>query len=371
MELTREQAVQRTSIIGIVVNVVLSAFKAITGLLSGSIAIVLDAVNNLSDALSSTITIIGMKLASKPADRDHPLGHGRAEYLSALIVSAIIFGVGLTSFRESLEKIIHGSNELNFDFKTYLIMIVAIIAKLLLGMYTRKMGRQYHSDSLVASGSDAMFDSIITTSTVVAAIFYTITKINIDGYLGIVISVLILKTGYEMISEAVSEMLGRRTDPELIRQIREDIMVHPEVRGVYDIFLDNYGPEKFIGYLHIEVDETLTAKDINVLTRAIQTEIYTKYNIALTIGIYAINSTDPEISKMSARLKTLLLEKPEILQIHALYFDKINKRVSFDLVIDFTVRNKREYAQQVRELVQKEFPEYACDLQLDTDISLT
>ena len=201
----REKTIVKTGIIGIVTNILLAAFKAFVGLLSNSIAIILDAVNNLSDALSSTITIIGTKLAGKKPDKKHPMGHGRIEYISAAIISMIVLYAGITSLIESVKKII---NPVTPEYKTVTLIIVAVavVVKIVLGTYVKKTGEKVNSDALKASGKDALFDSIISASTLVAAIVFLISGVGIEAYLGAAISVIIIKSGVEMTGDLVERL---------------------------------------------------------------------------------------------------------------------------------------------------------------------
>ena len=212
----RSSQIIRTSVIGIVANVLLAAFKAVVGIIAGSVAIVMDAVNNLSDALSSVITIIGTKLSQRPADWEHPFGFGRVEYFSAIIIAAIVLSAGVTSLIESVKKIIEPTDP-SYTSATLVVIIVAIVVKLVLGGYVKKKGRQLNSDALVASGSDALFDAIITTATLVSAGVMLIWGFSLDGILGALISALIIKAGIEMLASPVNELLGSRVSPELVR----------------------------------------------------------------------------------------------------------------------------------------------------------
>ena len=213
---TRSQKIIRTSIVGIAANVLLAAFKAAVGLLANSVAIVMDAVNNLSDALSSVITIVGTKLAARPADRKHPFGFGRVEYFSAILIAVIVLSAGITSLIESVKKIF-APTEPEYTTVTLVVIIVAIVVKLLLGLYVKKQGERLQSDALKASGSDALFDAIITLATLVSAGIMLLWHVSIDGYLGALISIVIIKAGIEMLASPVNELLGRGHDALLPR----------------------------------------------------------------------------------------------------------------------------------------------------------
>ncbi|MBQ2640457.1 MAG: cation transporter, partial [Lachnospiraceae bacterium] len=233
---SRDQVIIRTSIIGIMTNVFLAAFKAFVGIVSHSIAVTLDAVNNLSDALSSIITIVGTKLAGKRPDKKHPLGHGRVEYLSAMIVSGIVLYAGITSAVESVKKIIH-PEKAEYSTVSLIIIAVAIAVKLILGKYVKTQGEKVNSGSLVASGSDATFDAILSASVLASALIFLATGISLEAWVGVVIAVFIVRSGVEMMRDTLDDILGKRADSELTVNIKRILTEEPEVRGAYDLFL--------------------------------------------------------------------------------------------------------------------------------------
>jgi cation diffusion facilitator family transporter len=356
-ELSREKIIIKTSLIGIFTNIILSAFKLFIGMLSSSIAIMMDAVNNLSDALSSIITIIGMKLSVKPADSKHPLGHGRIEYLSAMIVSFIVFFAGITSLIESVKKVITPTTS-TYTATTLIIIFVAIITKIVLGKYTKKQGESVHSTSLIASGSDALFDAIVSGSTLASAIITIVFKINIDGYVGAAISLLIIKAGWELMSGTLDDILGSRVDSNLTQNIKSDIKKDDLVLGVYDLILHNYGPEIMIGSVHIEVKETLDAKQLYVLTRRLRLEMYYKYGILLTFGIYAANTRNPEVLKLQGEISKYVTSIEGVIQIHAFYVDFELNQMSFDVVLDFKVEDKFALRDSILNHLKSVYPNF-------------
>ena len=283
----RSAQIIRTSWVGIVTNVLLAAFKAAVGLLANSVAIVMDAVNNLSDALSSIITIVGTKLSLRPADRKHPFGHGRIEYFSAIIIAVIVLSAGVTSLIESVKKLFNPTVP-SYTTATLVVIIVAIVAKLLLGRYVKRKGEQLKSDALVASGSDALFDAIITLATLVSAGVMLLWQVSLDGILGAIISLVIIKAGVEMLASPINQLLGTSIPKELTNEIKKEVMAFDEVQGVYDLILHNYGPSVIIGSLHVSVRDTLTAYDIHGLGRRIATEMFARHGIIMTVGFYSV-----------------------------------------------------------------------------------
>ncbi|MBR5768916.1 MAG: cation transporter, partial [Clostridia bacterium] len=207
----REKAIVKTSVIGIITNVFLAGFKAAVGIIANSIAVTLDAVNNLSDALSSVVTIIGAKLGSKAPNKKHPLGYGRIEYLSSMIVAAIVLYAGITSMVESVKKIIT-PEAADYNTLSLVIISVAIVVKLILGQYVKKQGKKHNSGALVASGADALFDAVLSASVLASAIVYMVWGVSLEAYVGVVISVFIIKAGIEMMIETVNDILGKRNE---------------------------------------------------------------------------------------------------------------------------------------------------------------
>ena len=364
----REKIIVRTSVIGILANVLLAGFKAFVGFLSNSIAVILDAVNNLSDALSSVITIIGTRMAAKKPDRDHPLGHGRTEYLTALIVSSIVLYAGLTSLSESVRKILHPVTA-DYTLPMLVILVVAIAVKLVLGRYVKETGRRVHSDALAASGQDALSDALISGSVLAAALFYLATGISLEAYVGVMISLIILRAGYKMMSETLSDIIGRRMDRELVAAVKETICVDPQVHGAYDLILHSYGPEQLMGSVHVEVDDTMTAEEIDLMERRIADRVFRKHGIALTgIGIYSRNTKSGAQRELQQIIREIVMAFDGVLQMHGFYADMEKKEIHLDLILDFEVRDRQALLEKIREALRQEFPEYTLNLTMDLDI---
>ncbi|MDD5860763.1 MAG: cation diffusion facilitator family transporter [Eubacteriales bacterium] len=368
----REKVIVRASAVGILTNVVLAAFKAFVGLASNSIAITLDAVNNLSDAMSSVITIIGAKLAGKAPDKKHPFGYGRVEYMSSLIVAAIVLYAGITSLIESVKKIIHPEVS-DYSLLTLIIIAVAILVKLALGRYVKNKGNEVNSGSLIASGSDASFDAILSASVLASAILYLATRISLEAIVGAVIAVIIIKSGIEMIGEAVSSMLGERVGCDLARNIKATVAEDPDVLGAYDLFLNDYGPDRYMGSIHVEVPDTMTAVEIDAMSRRIFKSVYSKYGVAITaVGIYSHNTGDDEASKMLADIRRKVMAHDGVLQMHGFYVDFEAKTITFDTVLEFKNgegQTAEEVYAQILDEIQKAYPDYNVHVTCDRDMS--
>ena len=369
--LGRDQKIIRTSVVGILANLFLAAFKAVVGILSNSIAVVLDAVNNLSDAASSVITIVGTRLAGREPDKKHPFGHGRVEYLSAMIIAVIVLYAGVTSFVESVKKIITPETP-DYSAAALIIIGAAVAVKIVLGRYVKGVGQKVNSDSLINSGEDATLDAVISASTLAAAVIFLIWGVSLEAWLGAVISLIIVKSGVEMLRETISKLLGERADLDLARGIKETVLSFPTVSGVYDLVLNNYGPDRFNGSLHIEVPDTCSANDLDELLREITEAVYLKHQVILTaIGVYSVNTRDEQVVAMRQAIHDAVFAHEYVLQMHGFYVSEEKKMIRFDLVISFDAPDRRRvYAAAVAD-AQALYPDYQFMVSMDTDFSET
>ena len=364
----RSKEIIRTSWIGIITNVLLAGFKAAVGIVAGSVAVVMDAVNNLSDALSSVITIVGTKLSQRPADQKHPFGFGRIEYFSAIIIAVIVITAGVTSLIESVKKIFDPTDP-EYTTTTLVVIAVAIVVKIVLGQFVKHKGEQLKSDALIASGSDALFDAIITLATLIAAGIMLISGLSLDGILGTLISIVIIKAGIEMLISPVNELLGTSIPEELTKQIIKEVSSFDGVHGVYDLILHNYGPDSHQGSAHIEVPDTLSADDMDKLIRNITLDVYKKHNILLTaIGVYSFNTSNPEAAAIRSRVSSIVMSHEHVLQMHGFYADTVEKTVRFDVVLSFDV-DRREAIETLYGEVKALYPDYDVLIVPDVDVA--
>ena len=366
---SREKTIVKTGVIGIIANVLLASFKALVGIAVHSTAMVLDAVNNFSDVLSSVVTIIGTKIASKKPDKKHPLGHGRVEYLAQMIIAALIIYAGITALWESVKKIIEPVAA-EHSAVSLAVISVAVVVKIFLGLYVTKQGKKAKSDLLISSGKDALFDAVLSTVVLISAVILILVKVNIEAYVSVVISFFIFKAGVEIIFEAVDDMLGHRVEGEYTKKLKACVSELPEVHGVYDIVLHNYGPDRYLGSLHIEVDDTMTADKIDALTRSITEKAYKDTGIILTaVGIYSNNSSNEKLMKMRNDITGLVVDHKHILQLHGFYVDEVKKRITFDVVVDFDEQDREGLIAHIIGDVKNVLPEYDVIVSLDSDIS--
>ncbi|MBO4369935.1 MAG: cation transporter [Paludibacteraceae bacterium] len=365
---TREQAITRTSVIGIIINVFLVIFKALVGFLANSLTIMVDAVNNLTDVMSAVITIGGIKLAHKRADKEHPFGHGRFEYFSSILIALLVFGAGVLSLVESIRKIIHPL-QTAYTWVTLLVVFAAIASKIFITVFYRKNGKKYKSDALLASSYDALFDILISISTLIGAVTNMIWSFNIDGYIGVLISVFIVKAGVELIISPLNEVVGARADLDLCRKINSEVCQIDGVMGAYDLVVHNYGPERIIGSVYIEIDASKRADEVQMLCHRIELALRDKYGIDMTIGIYTISDATTEVGQMQRKIKQMVLQYPGIVQAHGIVADPMMRELSLDILVDYR-QDTEAIAQQVLDDLQSKYPDYHIKLKKDLDFSV-
>lgn len=365
---TRDKTIIRTSFIGIGANVLLAAFKAAVGIVSHSIAVVLDAVNNLSDALSSVITIIGTKLAGKKPDKKHPLGHGRIEYLTALLVAALVLYAGITSLVESIKKIIEPQTP-EYSTVSLIIIAVAVVVKILLGRFVKSQGEKVNSSALIASGADATFDAVLSLSVLVCALIFIFFHISLEAYVGVIIALFIIRAGFEMMRDTLSDILGRRADVEVTREIKRIINEEPEVMGAYDLILNNYGPDKNYGSVHLELRDTMTVEELDRLTRRVEESVFRKTGVILTgIGVYAYNTGDDLAAHIRNEVQRIVMGHGWALQMHGFYVDTEAKKMRFDVVLSFEA-DVKEVLEHLYGEIGAAYPDYSIAITPDVDIS--
>ena len=364
----REKVIVTTSMVGIGTNIVLVVFKMLVGIATKSIAVTLDAVNNLSDAMSSVITIIGTRLAGRDPDKKHPLGHGRTEYITAMIVSAIVLYAGLTSLWESIKKIIEPVAA-EYNTVSLVIIFVAVLVKLALGTYVKKKGESVNSTSLIASGEDARFDGIISFSVFASALIYIFTKVSLEAYVGVIISLLIIKSGFEMIREAIDDIVGHRPDAEVTQKIKKLIAEEKDVRGAYDVIIYDFGPDKLYASCHVEVPDTMNVAELDRLTRHIEKKILNEMGVVLTaIGVYSYNTSHDEAATMRDNISKTILARDHVLQMHGFYIDVTEKEIRFDVVLSFDTDPKTEI-EEIKEIVENMYKDFKVNIVADIDLS--
>ena len=368
---SRFKSIILTSVIGILVNVALGVIKIIVGTVANSVAVISDAINNFADSVSSLVTVIAMAISGQKATKKHPFGFGRIEYFSSIIIAVLILFTGGQFLIESVKKILH-PEPTSYTTLTLVLLVIAILAKILLGLYTRASGKKLNSPNLVASGQDALSDAVITGVTLVAAIVNLVNPdLHIDGFVGVLVSAFVLKAGLEILLDVVSKLMGERPDLELADQIMDEILKTEGIHGAYDLILHNYGPNVFIGDVNLELEDSMTIEDAYVLTKPLNVRILRDYGVFMYFGFYSVNTKDPEIVAMREFLLEKAEEIPDILQIHAFYVDKEKKFMSFDVVFDFACKDQYAVEQELRRILKEQYPDYRVEMVPDKDFTLS
>lgn len=365
MKQSRNNQITKVSIVGIAANAVIATFKIIVGLLSNSVAVLLDAVNNVSDAMSSAITIIGVKLAGRKPDRKHPFGYGRVEYFSAILVAGIIFAAGISSMVESIKAIIE-PEQTAFTWVSVMVIIVALIGKLLLGRYFQVRGKALSSDALVASGMEASYDAVLSAATLLSVAVSMLWAINIDGYIGAVISAFIIKTGLEMLLDPLGKIVGKRVQGDLAAAIKSKVAEVPGVLGAYDLILHDYGPDTAIGSIHIEVSDTLPSPQIQKICRRVSALIYQEFKAVMTVGIYVLNDTNPEVVAVREDIRQMAMSQEGVKQMHGLFVDE--EEIAFDIVVSFD-HDAHAICHWLEEQITAKYPGKKVHITTDTNYS--
>lgn len=361
--------------IGIIVNAILFAIKLSVGLISGSIAVTADAFNNLSDAASSVITIVGFKLASRPADEEHPFGHGRVEYISALIVSFMVMMVGFQFIKASFDRIMNPT-PVKFEIIPFALILVSIGAKIWLSRFNKFVGKSIGSGALEASALDALGDVFTSSCVALSLLISRWTTFPIDGYIGILVALFILYSGFSLTKETLSPLLGEAPDPELVENIKNGVMGYENINGVHDLVIHNYGPGRCMASIHAEIPCDISVVTIHEIIDKAEKELSKKLNIFLVIHMDPINTDSKEVNKARDVLESVLKKFPLVKSMHdfRVVGDGEYKNLIFDLVIEHTKGFKHDDEQRlVRDIdieLKKVHPRYNAMITVDKDFTV-
>ena len=275
----------------------------------------------------------------------------------------------MTSFVESVKQIIHPETP-DYNTVSLVIVAVAVVVKILLGRYVKRVGLRVHSDSLVNSGEDATLDSVISASTLAAAGIFLLFGLSLEAWLGAIISLVIIKSGIEMLRDTISQIMGESNDKDLAREIRKTVVGFPGVQGAYDLVLNNYGPDTWNGSIHIEVPDTYSADQLDQMLREIQMKVYGEHHVDLTaIGVYSVNTRDEEVIQTKRQVEKIVFAHQYVRQMHGFYLTKEQKKIRFDIVVSFDAKDRRAVYREVLADVQKAFPDYELQVAMDTDFA--
>lgn len=331
------------SVVGIICNVILFAIKLIIGLVLGSVAVMADAFNNLSDAASSIIGFVGVKMADKPADEDHPFGHGRMEYIAALIVAFIVIEVGLSFFKSSIEKI-SNPQSITFSLVSVIILAVSICIKLWLGFFNRKLGNRINSSVMKATATDAFGDVITTAVTVVSIIVAEFTSLNIDGYVGVLVSLVVMWAGIGIVRDTIAPLIGEAVDPELYEQIVKKVEGYEGIVGTHDLIVHNYGPGRSMASVHAEVPADVDLLKAHELIDRIEADVRNELGIFMVIHMDPIETKNEAVREYKAMVKEVIASIDEAIEIHDFRIVDGEEQVNliFDTVVPYSYDKKAE-----------------------------
>lgn len=369
----REKYGMLSGIVVIIVNLILFIIQMILGLITNSIGIIANAINNLTDVTSSLVTIISFKISNKPADKEHPFGHGRVEYISAFIVSFLILMVGLEFVKTSFDRILH-PEPLKFTLITLIIMIVAIPLKIWLGYFNKSLGKLINSSTLKATGTDSLNDAIILVGIVFSIFIFYFAHISIDGYVGMIIAIFILISGISFIKDTLNPLLGEAPDPNLVRNLRDGILSYDNILGVHDLIIHNYGPGKIMASLHAEVPCNISLMKIHEIIDTAEKELSKKLDIFIVIHIDPICNNSAEVTAIKSSVNELLLKDFNIIEsIHdfRIVGEGKSRKIIFDAVVSFDNKiSEKEIADlkdKIIKSIKKIYPCYDAIITIDKD----
>lgn len=359
-------------VVGIVINFILFLIKFFVGMFVGSIAISADAFNNLSDAGSSVITIIGFKMANKPADAEHPFGHGRIEYLSALIVAFLVMLVGVQFIKSSIERIFNPTL-VTFELVPFILLLISIGFKVWLSTFNKYIGNKINSSALKAAAADSLGDVFTSSTVVIAFLASKFTTLPLDGYIGVFVALAILYAGFGLVKETLNPLLGEAPDPELVNDICEKVLSYPLISGVHDLIVHNYGPGRIIASLHAEIPSDIDIMEIHNTIDIAEREVSRDLNIHLVIHMDPICVITDEIKETWDYVETVLRRYPEIKSMHdfRIVGEGDIKNLIFDIVVSPSssknAKKQDKMLEDIKASIRKEHPQYNCVITLDYD----
>ncbi len=355
--------------VGIISNLILCAFKILSGIIFGSISILADGINNLSDASASLITLLGFKIASKKPDKDHPYGHGRSEYLTGLAVSIMIILIGIELFRSSLLKTIH-PEAIEFSWLSVTVLACAILIKLWQASFNKSIGKLIDSDALIATAADSRNDVISTSAVLVATLVSGFTNLNLDGPMGIVVALFILWSGIGLVRETISPILGQPPDPETVKAISDVITAHDSVIGIHDLLVHDYGPGRLFASVHAEVDGSRDVFEIHDDIDNIEVEVLEKLGILLTIHMDPVDVGNPAVEQAKEHIRAVTSAIDGVLSFHdvRLVDGPTHTNVVFDIVKDHSCSyDDAKLRQLIRDGLKECDPKYNAVITIDSN----
>lgn len=355
----------------ILFNILLFAIKTLAGILSGSVAIIADAVNNLSDASSNVVGFLGFKLSSLPADEEHPYGHGRYEYIASLIVAFIIMFIGIELFRNSLDKILNPT-DIKFEIITVVILLVSILIKLFMSVFAKSAGKKIKSDTLLAVATDSRNDVLATLAVLISLIIFKYFNINIDGYVGILVSVVILISGVKIVIETVATLLGKAPEKEFVEKLTSKILSYESVLGLHDLLIHDYGPGRRFASAHVEMPAEEDPIKSHEIIDTIEMDIYRELNLHISLHYDPISTKDELLNEMKEYIAVSVKTISESATIHDLRIVRgIERNIAvFDLLLPYSVKlSEKHIKEETAKLVKAKYPSFDVNIKIDRDFA--
>ncbi|MBQ9086649.1 MAG: cation transporter [Clostridia bacterium] len=357
---TKNPAVRRAcgtmaSLVGIVANLLLSLVKLIAGAISGSISITADAVNNLSDAGSQVISLISFKISAKPADRDHPFGHARIEYVSSMIVSFLILTVGVELLKESISQVLNPT-EVTFSLPVFIVLFLSVVVKLWLSLFNRKLAKRIDSGVMRATSADSLSDAIATVAVLLSGLISYFTDIRTDGYMGIVVAVVILIAGVRVLNDTKNSILGRAPDPETVQGILTLAKEYPEILGVHDMVVHSYGPGNVVASFHAEVDGSANVFDTHDVIDLLEKRLWNCLGIRATVHMDPIVTDDERVNALRKQISETVVSVDNRLSIHDFRFveGRTHSNLIFDVSAPFELKlSDQELKRQISDRISQ------------------
>lgn len=363
---SRDSIISMTSGLGIAVNLLLALTKVVIGVLVSSIAIISEGVNNASDVLSSLLTLIGAKLARKHPDEKHPFGYGRIEYLVSLIISVLILVTGIEMVSSSVKAIFH-PEELSISYLALGILAASAFIKFFLGTYTIKMGEKADSSALVGVGVECRNDVVATIITIVSSLIFLLFGFSVDAYAGIIVSLLIIKAGFDLLMDTLSDIIGRPGAHELAMKLIDEIKQTEGIISVADVMLHNYGPDAWSGSANVEMDHKMTVGEIYKILHELQLRIMYEYHVVMVFGIYAVDNDHEEIRNLRAKIADYVKSQEHIKSYHAVYVSESNQKIYCDLIVDYKLLDWDAQRQDFIKYIKEFYPTYEIELTIETE----
>ena len=362
----RESIISMTSGLGIFVNLAVALMKIVIGVMASSIAIVSEGINNSTDVLTAGITLIGTKLAKKHPDEKHPFGYGRIEYLVSLVVSVLMFITGFEVLVSSVELILN-PEPLKISYLVLLIVAGSAIAKFLLGIYTIRMGKKADSSALIGVGLENRNDAFASVITIVSALVFLLFHISLDAYAGILISLLILKVGFELLKDTVGDLLGRVGERDLAQQLYKEIRQTDGILLAADMMLHNYGPDAWSGSVNVELDHEKTVGEAYQILHTLQLRIMHEYHTTMVFGVYAVDNDHPKLGELRSKIGAFVRGQEHVKNYHALFLDEKEHKLYCDFVVDYIIKDWEQLRKDFVRYIGPMYPDYEIELTIETE----